>query len=1100
MSAATGSDGRGLSDRLSVPTSLRMQLGQFRGRVWSTKLLEAFAFAVAGVLVAFLSVFVIDRIVDTPMPVRLVVFLMTLACWSAIPWALHRWVWRHRHLDQLAKLLRVREPNIGDQLLSVIELAESETEQKRSRTLCAAAIAQVADAAKSRDLRQAAPPTQARLWVGVVLASALAAAALFVVTPDAARNAWARLSAPWRDTPRYTFTLVKPVAQHHVIPHGEKSQLSVILDEASRWHPDSAQLEIDGLPPIAAKCNESWYQFQIPPQTSLVNAKLVVGDYYQTLEIEPKMRPELVEASAQVKLPEYLQLNEPQQRDVRSGTLAAVEGSTAVVQAVASRDLASATINERTVEVKATTFNSKPVSLAKETDKLTLQWYDKDGLAGRAPFDLVVASVPDEQPSIASQEFPRQAVVLDSEQINFAALAADDFGVKRMGISWKGLDDRLQNQPAQGEKVLSSGGPDQSSINAPATFSAKQLGIEAQPLEVRLWVEDYLPGRDRVYSPPHILYVLTPAEHAIWMTEQLSKWHRASLDVRDREMALHETNKKLRAMSPEELDDDKLRDELRAQAAAEANNGRRLAGLSKAGEQLLRQAARNPEIGVGHLDRWAEMLQVLNDISANRMLSVSDLLGQAAASKQLARAGARPAKPAGPNAGQNRNSASGSDDSETKIVQTGQPKMPSISDMESSQQPPDDKASESGGKKKKYDGSRLTLPTTTLVGPAKAGDKQEEEQEEPEEAAVDQAVREQADLLAEFEKIADELNTLLANMEGSTLVKRLKAAAREQNQVAERISSRIDALFGRPTKASEDDRNILKSLADVEQKSSQTISYIMDDMQSYFERRRLNQFRVVLDDMKKSSVTDAVRMIADELPREQGMSIAQAEYWSDTLDRWAEDLVDPASSGSCPGCKTSDALPPSLILEVLQILEGEVNLREATRVAEQARPALTDEKHLEEATKLSQTQESLKDRTQVVVKKIQGLPEGDTRFPKEIDLLSQVAGVMFEAERTLGLPQTGPPAIATETEAIELLLQCKRINPKGGGGGGSSPGGGGSGTTQDSALALLGTGLNQNEKREHREVSQATGESSRALPEEYRAGLDEYFNRLENGL
>jgi hypothetical protein len=189
-----------------------------------------------------------------------------------------------------------------------------------------------------------------------------------------------------------------------------------------------------------------------------------------------------------------------------------------------------------------------------------------------------------------------------------------------------------------------------------------------------------------------------------------------------------------------------------------------------------------------------------------------------------------------------------------------------------------------------------------------------------------------------------------------------------------------------------------------------------------------------------------------------------------------------------------------LILEVLQVLEGEVNLREATRVAEQAKAGLVAEKHLEEATKLSETQLGLKDRTKQVVKKIQELTDGDARFPKEISLLSQVSEVMFDAERTLSLPQTGAPAIAAETEAIELLLQCKRINPNGGGGGGTSPGGGGSGTTQDSALALLGAGLNQNEKREHRDVSQATGETGRVMPEEFRAGLDEYFNRLENGL
>ena len=1101
MSAVPKSDGRGLSERLSVPNSLREQLEQFRSRVWSTKMLESLAFAVAGVLVAFLVVFTIDRFTDTPRLVRFSIFVATLACWLAIPYAFHRWVWSHRRLDQLARLLRVREPNIGDQLLSVIELAENDQEQARSRTLCAAAIAQVAEAAKKRDLNVAAPRTRVKTWTYLVAGSAVTALALAAFSPAATSNAWSRLMAPWRDTPRYTFTSVQPLASHVVLPHGESIILPVKLESNSRWQPGTGSLSIEGLPDITVERHDSGYEFAVPPQTQVVNAKLRIGDFEQAIEFEPKMRPELVEAMAQVKLPSYLGLSNAIERDVRGGTLAVVDGSTAKVQAVASRELDSAKINEAAVVVTEAKFASEQVAVTEKSDKLKLEWRDKDGLAGRAPFDLLVTPTPDEAPSIASQEFPRQAVVLDSEQINFNALAADDFGIKNVGISWRGLDDKLIEHPAKGEKLLRAGGPDQSSIQSPGTFSAKQLGIDPQPIEVRLWAEDYLPGRERVYSPPHILFVLTPEDHAIWITDQLSKWHRASLDVRDREMQLHETNKRLRAMSEEELADDEMREQLRTQAAAESNNARRLAGLSKAGEQLLRQAARNPEIGVGHLDRWAEMLQILNDISSNRMPGVSDLLNKAAAETKLARAGqgGKP-KPSGPSAGQNKGAAGGAGKpaDESKLAASDKPKMPSISDMESSLQPPDDKAVEGEAAKKKYNGSRLSLPKTTLAGPAKPNEKKPEE-EENEESTVDEAVYEQADLLAEFEKISDELNTVLANMEGSTLVKRLKSASREQNKVAERIGSRIDALFGQTSGVKKDDSQLLKDLAEVEQKSSQAVSYIMDDMQSYFERRRMNQFKVVLDDMRQAEVTDALKLISEELPKEHGMSIAQAEYWSDTLDRWAEDLVDPACSGSCPGCKTSDALPPSLILEVLQILEGEVNLREATRVAEQAKAGLAAEKHLEEATKLSETQHGLKERTKTVVTKIQELPDGDSRFPKEIALLSQVSSVMFDAEKTLSLPQTGSPAIAAETEAIELLLQCKRINPNGGGGGGTSPGGGGSGTTQDSALALLGTGLNQNEKREHRDVSQSTGETGRVMPEEFRAGLDEYFNRLENG-
>jgi hypothetical protein len=237
--------------------------------------------------------------------------------------------------------------------------------------------------------------------------------------------------------------------------------------------------------------------------------------------------------------------------------------------------------------------------------------------------------------------------------------------------------------------------------------------------------------------------------------------------------------------------------------------------------------------------------------------------------------------------------------------------------------------------------------------------------------------------------------------------------------------------------------------------------------------------------------------LASDIPKEQGLSISQAEYWSDVMDRWAEDLVDPACSGQCPGCRTKGSLPPSIVLEVLQILEGEINLREETRVAEQARTAVDAEQYGKEATRLTDSQKTLGGRVDKVVDRIRELPDAEQEFGKEIALLGKVSTVMGDAANILAGPETGPPAVAAETEAIELLLQSKRINPKGGGGGGANPGGGGKGTTQDSALALLGAGLNEKEVRQNYETDQATGESGTTLPEEFRHGLDQYFDRLE---
>lgn len=107
---------------------------------------------------------------------------------------------------------------------------------------------------------------------------------------------------------------------------------------------------------------------------------------------------------------------------------------------------------------------------------------------------------------------------------------------------------------------------------------------------------------------------------------------------------------------------------------------------------------------------------------------------------------------------------------------------------------------------------------------------------------------------------------------------------------------------------------------------------------------------------------------------------------------------------------------------------------------------------------------------------------------------------MDEAAGILDKPDTGAPAIAAETEAIELLLQAKRQG-KGGGGGGSNPGGGGSAGAESATAALsdLGPGSDAETNVNARPVGQSTGKTGRELPEEFKTGLDAYFNKLEAG-
>lgn len=1085
---------------LKLPSSLQTQLLDFRRRVWTIKSIEAACGALFGFFLSYLIVFSLDRVIDTPTWARLTIFAVAMAACAFVPVYLHCWIWCNRRSEQLARLISRRYPSIGDQMLGIIELVRNELEQQRSRALCQAAIQQIADVASKRDFNTAIPNPRHRMWAVMAMIPTSAALIVLAIFPSAASNAWARFVSPWKPIPRYTFTEIEKLGERVVIPHGEAVTVPVHLLETSSWHPNTGTAKIGTQIPLTTELKEGRYDFALPAQISADWLDLRVGDAQQRVRIEPMLRPELTHVVADVKLPDYLQRAESLEKDIRGGVLTVVNGSAATFTVTANRNLVEGiwtTADQpgeplgpaATAATSSATLTSPAIAMD-VSRKVIFQWKDEFGLMGKEPLTLNVNSREDEAPMLSCEDLPRQKVVIDSETLTFKIRAHDDFGVKVVGIEWQGVDKSVVSKVAHGEKTLAAGGSDKEFLELTGTFCAKTLEIEPQPLAVRMYAEDYLPGRSRTYSQPYILYVLSAEQHSIWLTEQLSKWHRQSLEVRDREMQLHHTNQELRMLADDQLDQPENRRRIETQSAAERANGRRLTSLVHGGEDLVRQAMRNPEFGVGHLEKWAEMLQILKDISGNRMPNVADLLKQSSQSP-TAMASNQPPKPTGPMAGQNR--ANGSGTPQKPSEEKPKPPVPTVADGESTQNPakkPDGEPEEPSPSKSN---PRLTFPVTTIVTsgdnkpkpPAPAAEKLEE------------AIKVQQDLLAEFDKIADELNKVLANLEGSTLVKRLKAASRKQYVVAGKIGDQVAVGFGLKNKPAGPVRQALDELSKQEAASSQDISMIMDDMQSYFERRRFQRFKTVLDEMRSQDAIGSVRQLGDDLKIETGLSIAQAEFWSDTFDRWADDLVDPACCGKCPGCKSKASLPPSIVLEAMQILEAEVNLREETRVAEQARAALADDEYLNQAKKLALTQEELAERVDKLGERIRELPDGEEEFGKEIALLDEVQVAMNDATDFLEKPSTGSDAIGAETEAIELLLKSKKINPKGGGGGGATPGGGGSGTTSDTAIALVGSGVNEKEIREDRGISQATGETGATLPEEFRAGLDEYFNRLE---
>lgn len=1159
----------------SLPPLLAAKLADFRQRVWVVKGIEGVLAGLFGLLVSFSMVFVLDRFFDTPGWLRGVVLIAGAAGMVVgLPMKWYRWVWRQRRLEDAARLLRRTFPRLGDQLLGIVELARMEAgEGGRSERLVQAAMAQADEEVKERDFSQAVPLARHKHWAVAcgVLGSVVLAS--FVWLNEAAQNALHRWALPWHAVERYTFTRVDGLPDPWVVPYAEPVSLEVKLSEESRWKPDVARGLVSEQPGVTAKRDaQGRFGLLLPPQKEDTVMALRVGDVRRNIAIQPKPRPELTRLTAQLKLPGYLQYQSRPEIEVRGGAVSLLAGSEAVFVLESVRALSVATLDGRPQEVKEGKMVCDMGFVPKATKVLEFAWTDLLGLSPREPLKLLVQPVEDAAPRLVARRENLEQVVLDTEVVTFDLSASDDFGIRRLGLSWKPLDSgegRGAPVPSKGEKVAAAGAPERREMESRATFCAAREGIAPQSLEIRAWAEDYLEGRERAQSAVFVLHVLNATDHALWLTQQMGKWLDVARETYEREQQLHEINQELRQLSAADLDQPQNRRKIAQQANAEQANAARLGGLNEAGKRLVEQATRNPEFDAERLESWATMLKSLQSIASKRMPSVADLLKQSAD----ATAGAKPdlaARDGIPSANENKpgaaegKSAKGAGESKPSAPSITQgPSLPikpgegqagdkppsdaktaapSIKLGDKSEQILDDQAKPAVTKPKPPGAGKLGLPSNTLAaapqkpgGPAEAAPAETQAQEK-----LEKSIWEQRDLLKEFAQVTDQLSEILASLEASTFVKRLKGASREQLQVANGLQSKTLEAFGltpepaakMPEKATEkpvkkEDKLVKKTegpgmalpaadelVAALERTSivdarlilsgksgqqSEVVRVLQSDLEAYVQRRPDQHLKKVLGQMKETQVVRALGRVGDKTQAwMSGQAIAGAEYWADVLDRWAEEMV---AAGKCSSCTigNQDSLPPEIVLKVMQSLRDEMKLRDETRELENAKAALKSDEHLKRSYRLSGEQSRIAVQTQSAFDDILRLPGGGQKFGKELQLLGAVRHVMDEVVGILDKPDTGAPAIAAETEAIELLLQTKRQSPNGGGGGGSDPGGGGGAAAASSAaLAELGEGADSEAKSEVRSVGQATGRSGKEFPEEFKAGLDAYFNQLES--
>ena len=1125
-------------ERSHLPEALSQRLEKFRSRLRLFKLIEICLSALVGLFIAYFIVFLTERFVTIPTSVRALILLIgTVGFTIGIPLTLHKWFWNTRRLEQVAKTLRKVFPALGDEILSIIEMVDEQTGSGASPRLIAAATQQTSERVDAHDLDQAAPITPAKkrgFIVGGILSAVVLAA---IVVPGAAGNSWLRFLNPWTETERFTFTQLDALPDTINVPYGEPFSVEAKLAEESEWRPASAVAKI-GPSEVSSQIEKDTYSFSLPAQTGSESVKISAGDDDHSLSVIPVTRPELLTITSQIELPAYLEYSEPITRSSTNRRFAPLVGSTITFQLEANREIQNATFDQAALSAQGQTVSTPSISVSSESSQHVINWSDTHGLSPRKAVELHIKPTEDQAPSLVFEQI-KDRILLESKSLRFNFSARDDFGISKIGLEW--TDDSL----VKGEKILLAGSPTQTRIREAGIFTPSLEGISPQMLTLRLFIEDRLPGRERIYSRPQTLHVMSHDEHVSWIDSKMKQWKSSADAIYEREVALADETRALRELSDEEKLQPENIQRLQEQVAAERENARRLSQAVSEGAELIESAMLNENIRAQQVETWANSLERLDSIAEDRLPELADQLDdvrrslsqsqgqpsetQSSTSSQPGPTGAPQEPPVGEDrsqvaprrtgpAGANAEAPPEGPSNPRSIEETMHDKKGNSSEEQTTDEEGDAEQESNGETPEQDVRSGIDLPSTQLINPdlepaeqeeGDEGQQQPQAEEELEELGLDEIIEDHDALLEEFRQAREAMDQMMGEFENSTFVRRFKSAARLQLNVASKLNKELPSSFGSPLEKASNPQATLSELITLQAEIFTYLRDVKTDLEAYQTREAQLSRQAILDEM------DALKMQVklEELPRRietnrLGDALHRVEFWADTFDRWGEELVipmrpvEPGDNQQQQDQEEDDnpGLPASIVLEIMRLVESEMNLRDETRDFDRSRAAIDPREQKQRNDGLTIYQMSVIEDALDTLGDINAIPGADAYFTRPLGMLGAAVQSMHEASGMLFEGDAGTLTLAAESAAIEALLASGRTDPQAPDGAGDAPGEGPDGSES------LGNGLaflekyqsDQTDTWENNERDPGVDHHAQnsQIPERFRSGLDSFTSRL----
>ena len=894
-----------------IPAELSKQLADFQQSLWRIKVTEAVLAGVFGLIISFLIVFALERLFPIPGLARLAILLAgtSLAAVFA-PYWVRRWVYGHRREEQLARLISQKFPKLGDRLLGIVELQDQEEAQEAmSPELRAAAMIHVANQAAKRNMNDALPYSRHKKLALGVLMGAAAITFGFSIAPKAGGNALKRWLMPLSDTDHYTFTQFDTdiIPNPLTVPLGEAFSFNAPLKEDSDNRPPTARARYGQQEWVEAELGDNGsYQFEFTGQETQDRITIEAGDANHRVWVEPEVRPEVLGFEALVTLPDYLQLD-PDNVDIRTGGLTALEGSKVILKGSFSREISKANarldpqpleetaISESRAPIEAksptdlessrteaeeedkkaavenlvklpeprdlqvsmdgATVSSEPIDLGRFRASVPFTWTDIKGLDGAGSFRVEIKTSEDQVPTSYIQGIERNLVILAEETLEFDIISEDDFGLREIGLSWVGSFNKpSDDEPANGSLILKKGSPSSNRLTERAIFSPQTYGIAPQTLILSAYTEDYKPGRGRIFSEPLTIYILTRDEHAQVIKKRFDRVISELEDAARKELNNLDENERLdKNNTAEELQSEEAKEKLAESEQKEAENAEKMKEIAKKMEEIFKDAARNGELDQGTMKEMAEALQNMQELGEEDMPEVEKKLGEAQDQK--------------------------------------------------------------------------STPEKT-------------------EKDLKEAIKKQKEALEKMQETIEKANQANENFEASTFVNRLKKSSADEGSIGNSLNSALTgklAIVGAAPNSDDIDpanQRLLSELSGQQRSVTNDVRWIQEDLERFYARTQKPIHKEVYEDMAKSLIDEKLEKLRERIQMNHTFTSRKlSKNWSDRLMSWAEKLGGPKPDGNGGGgdggSGGGEEKDFEFMLKVMRMVQAEQDIRGRTRSLEQ---------------------------------------------------------------------------------------------------------------------------------------------------------------------